>query len=192
MSRDYKHTKRRSGSGSGMSGLAGFVLGLAFGLSVAMAVYLYDRRPEARAARQSAPQSAPVSPDDESGAGKPTPVSQEPAAQFDFYEMLPKFEVVIPEKDGTTTPRAGAGTSVQKPGAYVLQAGSFRNLADADRVRALIALQGVESKIQKVTIDTDTWHRVRIGPITNLRKLEETRSKLRQSQIEALVIRVGE
>jgi cell division protein FtsN len=105
--------------------------------------------------------------------------------------MLPKFEVVIPEKDGTT-PKAGSAGPVQKPGAYVLQAGSFRNPVDADRVRALIALQGVESKIQKVTVDTDTWHRVRIGPITNLQKLEDTRSKLRQAQIEALVIRVGE
>ena len=53
-------------------------------------------------------------------------------------------------------------------------------------------MQGVESKIQKVTIDKDTWHRVRVGPITNLQKLEETRSKLRQARIDALVIRVGE
>ena len=45
---------------------------------------------------------------------------------------------------------------------------------------------------RRVTVDTDTWHRVRIGPITNLQKLEETRSKLRAAQIEALVIRVGE
>lgn len=191
MSRDYKNTKRRSGSSSGLSGLAGFVLGLAFGLTVAMAVYLYDRRPTARVVQQSGPMTGPMTPDDESAPGKPSPAPQEPAAEFDFYEMLPKFEVVIPEKDGTP-PRAGAGTTVQKPGAYVLQAGSFRKLADADRVRALIALQGVESKIQKVTVDTDTWHRVRIGPITNLQKLEETRSKLRQAQIEALVIRVGE
>jgi cell division protein FtsN len=129
--------------------------------------------------------------EDQAAADKPAPASQEAETQFDFYEMLPKFEVVIPEKDGTTA-RTAAGGAVQKPGAYVLQAGSFRNLADADRMRALIALQGVESKLQKVTIDTDTWHRVRIGPITNLQKLDDTRSKLRQAQIEALVIRVGE
>lgn len=188
MARDYKNVKRRSGGGSGLSGVAGFVLGLAFGLAVAMAVYLYDRRPAARVAQQ--PPAAPMTNDDEATA-KPAPASQAPEAQFDFYEMLPKFEVVVPEKDGTA-PRTSAGGAVQKPGAYVLQAGSFRNLADADRVRALIALQGVESRIQKVTVDTDTWHRVRIGPITNLQKLEETRSKLRQAQIEALVIRVGE
>lgn len=187
MPRDYKNTKRRAGGGSGMSGVAGFVLGLAVGLAVATAVYLYDRRAESRLAHQV----APMTPDDPA-ADKPPPASQDAEPQFDFYEMLPKFEVVVPEKgDGTASSNASTPT-VQKPGAYILQAGSFRRQQDADRVRALIALQGVESKIQKVTVDNDTWHRVRIGPITDLQKLEDTRSKLRQAQIEALVIRVGE
>ncbi len=185
MSRDYKNTKRRSG-GSSLSGIAGFVLGLAFGLAVAMGVYLYDRRPAARGAQQAEPIAR-----DETDTAKAAPTSPEAETQFDFYEMLPKFEVVIPEEDGKSPPTAGKQT-VEKPGAYILQAGSFRNHADADRVRAQIALQGVESKIQKVTIDKDTWHRVRIGPIANLQKLEETRSRLRQAQIDALVIRVGE
>ena len=55
MARDYKHSKRSSSSGSGLSGVAGFVLGLAFGLAVAVGVYLYDRRPEARVAREAPP-----------------------------------------------------------------------------------------------------------------------------------------
>jgi cell division protein FtsN len=186
MPRDYKHAKRRSSS-SGISGIAGFVVGLALGLSVALAVYLYDRRPAARIAQQTPPISAEEAP----APPQPAPASQQAETQYDFYEMLPKFEVVIPEQDGRVPQQPGAGP-VQKPGAYVLQAGSFRNHADADRMRALIAMQGVESKIQKVTIDKDTWHRVRIGPITNLRKLEDTRSKLRQAQVDALVIRVGE
>ena len=186
MSRDYKNTKRRSG-GTNWSGAAGFVLGLALGLAVAMAVYLYDRRATAVVARQS----EPIARDEPADSGKPAAASQEAETQFDFYEMLPKFEVVVPEQDGATPPTTG-GKTVEKPGAYILQAGSFRNHADADRVRALIAMQGVESKIQKVTIDKDTWHRVRVGPIANLQKLEETRSRLRQAQIDALVIRVGE
>ena len=90
------------------------------------------------------------------------------------------------------SPPAVVAGPVEKPGAYILQAGSFRSHKDADRVKALIAMQGVESKIEKVTIDKDTWHRVRVGPITNLQRLEDTRSKLRQAQIDALVIRVGE
>jgi cell division protein FtsN len=188
MPRDYKHAKRRS-SGSGVSGIAGFVVGLALGLSVALAVYLYDRRPAARLAQQT----PPITADEPAPQQEPAPASQTAETQYDFYEMLPKFEVVIPEQDGRVQQPAGRGPGpVEKPGAYILQAGSFRNHADADRMRALIAMQGVESKIQKVTIDKDTWHRVRIGPITNLNKLEETRSKLRQARVEALVIRVGE
>ena len=194
MARDYKHSKRRTGGSGNLSGIAGLVVGLALGLAVAVGVYLFDRRPAARLAQESPPMSR-----DEAPAGaktaKPAPASQDAEAQtqFEFYDMLPKFEVVIPEQDGTAAPAAGPGTGpVQKPGAYILQAGSFRNHSDADRVRALIAMQGVESKIQKVTIDRDTWHRVRVGPITNLQQLEETRSKLRNAQIDALVIRVGE
>lgn len=188
MPRDYKHAKRRS-SGSGVSGIAGFIVGLALGLSVALAVYLYDRRPAARVAQQT----PPIAADEPVPQQGPAPASQQAETQYDFYEMLPKFEVVIPEQDGRVQQPAGRGPGqVDKPGAYILQAGSFRNHADADRMRALIAMQGVESKIQKVTIDKDTWHRVRIGPITNLNKLEETRSKLRQARVEALVIRVGE
>lgn len=192
MAKDYKNSKRRSGS-SGLSGMAGFVCGLALGLAVALGVYLFDRRTEARLAAQQT--AAPMIRDEGKAQTKPAPASQEEAEtqQFDFYEMLPKYEVVIPEQDarGGTAPAVVAGP-VQKPGAYILQAGSFRNFKDADRVRAMIAMQGVESKIQKVTIDKDTWHRVRVGPITNLQKLEDTRSKLRQAQIDALVIRVGE
>jgi cell division protein FtsN len=186
MSRDYKNTKRKSG-GMGLSGMAGFVLGLALGLGVAFGVYLYDRRSETVA--QTA---APMTRDErrEAAAAKPQP-PERADEQFEFYEMLPKFEVVVPEKDGGAASDP-SGVPVQRPGAYILQAGSFRNAADAERVRALIALEGVSSTIQKVTIDKDTWHRVRIGPITNLERLEDTRSRLREARIDALVIRVGE
>ena len=193
MARDYKNSKRRTGSSGNLSGIAGFVVGLALGLAVAVGVYLFDRRPAARLAQES-----PMTRDEAPAAAKtakPAPASQnaEAETQFEFYDMLPKFEVVIPEQDGTSPPAAGPGAGpVQKPGAYILQAGSFRNHSDADRVRALIAMQGVESKIQKVTIDRDTWHRVRVGPITNLKQLDETRSKLRNARIDALVIKVGE
>jgi cell division protein FtsN len=193
VARDYKNSKRRGGSaGAGnLSGIAGFVVGLALGLAVAVGVYLFDRRPAARLAQESPPMTRDEAPAAAKSA-KPAPASQDAETQFEFYEMLPKFEVVIPEQDGTTPAAAGGAGPVQKPGAYILQAGSFRNHADADRVRAQIAMQGVESKIQKVTIDRDTWHRVRVGPITNLQQLEDTRSKLRNARIDALVIKVGE
>lgn len=55
MARDYKNSKRRPGGASSLSGIAGFVVGLALGLAVAVGVYLFDRRPAARLAQESPP-----------------------------------------------------------------------------------------------------------------------------------------
>ena len=151
MARDYKHSKRGSGGSGNLSGIAGFVVGLALGLAVAVGVYLFDRRPTARLAQEAPPMTRDEAPD----AAKPAApaASQDAETQFEFYEMLPKFEVVIPEQDGGT-PAAGPGTGpVEKPGAYILQAGSFRNHADADRVRALELLLEARAKASGVSSD---------------------------------------
>ena len=108
MARDYKNSKRRGGSsGAGnLSGIAGFVVGLALGLAVAVGVYLFDRRPAARLVQESPPMTRDEAPAAAKSA-KPAPASQDAETQFEFYEMLPKFEVVIPEQDGTTPAAAG-------------------------------------------------------------------------------------
>ena len=82
--------------------------------------------------------------------------------------------------------------AVVATGLYVLQAGSFTEYEDADRRRATLALQGIESKIQRVTIDDNTYHRVRIGPIDDLTELNVLRSRLREAQIDVLRIRLGD
>ena len=114
-----------------------------------------------------------------------------PAEKYDFYEMLPNFEVVVPEKDKDVK-RDLPAAKIERPGVYVLQAGSYRNEADAARVRAQLALQGVEAKVQRVAVDADVWHRVRIGPISNLDELNKVRRQLQAAKVDALVIRVGD
>ncbi len=187
MPKDYKHSRGRGGLE--MSGGAGFIAGLMLGLGVAVAVYLQGRSVDPA----TEPVAVPLASDGTSVTEQPAPASQSADAetQLDFYEMLPKFEVVIPERERDVRPN-GPALPVDRAGAYILQAGSFRSPADADRMRAVLALQGIESKVQKVAVDNDTWHRVRIGPVTNLKALDETRRKLREAQIDALVIRVGE
>lgn len=181
MARDYKHARRSSGQG--LSFWGGMLVGLLLGLGVAAAVYMHDRRPGAPAA---ATLGAPLT-SEKAESDKPAPASADAETQFDFYDVLPNFEVVVPEKEGGEA--GSAGGAIDTPGSYVLQAGSYRNFADADRVRAQLALLGIESRIQKasVGVDNDTWHRVLIGPISNLNKLEETRRKLREAQIDVLV-----
>jgi cell division protein FtsN len=105
--------------------------------------------------------------------------------------VLPNLEVEVTDDKQSPNSNSSAAGSIDAPGSYILQVGSYRNFADADRVKAKLALQGVAASIQKVSIDSDTWHRVRIGPISNLNKLEETRRKLREVQLDALVIKQG-
>jgi cell division protein FtsN len=81
---------------------------------------------------------------------------------------------------------------VEKPGIYVLQAGSFSEYKDADRRRAELALHGIESVIQRVSIDDRTYHRVRIGPISDLNQLNMLRSRLHQANIDVIRIRLGD
>jgi len=118
-----------------------------------------------------------------------------PAARnekYDFYEMLPNFEVVVPEKDKDVKRNLPATAPVERPGVYVLQAGSYRNQADAERVRDQLARQGIDAKVQRVAVDADVWHRVRIGPVTKLEELNKLRKQLQAADVDALVIRVGD
>jgi cell division protein FtsN len=189
MARDYKPKRKPSG---GLSGWMGLVCGLGVGLAIAGLVYVKDHRPDlpaARAAKADKKKSRGYEqPDTESmDAG----TREDGAKSYAFYDMLPKFEVVVPEKEKDVRPDIRAVPETRR-GTYVLQAGSYKNFADADRVRARLALQGVESKVQKVSVDNDTWHRIRIGPISKLDELNRLRTILRKADVDVLVIRVGD
>lgn len=169
----------------------GVVCGLAVGLGIAGIVYLKDHRPDtpvttAKVGKRKLRNTE--SPDSEAGESG---AAEEPAQSYDFYDRLPKFEVVVPEREKDVKPDVRAVPETRR-GTYVLQAGSYKNFADADRIRAQLALQGVESKVQKVSVDNDTWHRIRIGPISKLDELNRLRTILRKADVDVLVIRVGD
>ena len=163
------------------------MFGLSIGLAVAFAIYINDRTPGIPV-RPVAEQGSNVD-DNNEQAG--SPIQDPPEARFDFYNLLPKFEVIIPEQESDVRAESGP-QAVVEPGIYVLQAGSFTEYEDADRRRATLALQGIESKIQRVTIDDNTYHRVRIGPIDDLTELNVLRSRLREAQIDVLRIRLAD
>src|SRR5271168_1316658 len=185
MARDYKPKRSKP---SGFSGWLGLCVGLGLGLAVAAVIYLKDHRlevPETHAGKVLKKRSH----------GNEAPEAGEAAADdgktYAFYEMLPKFEVVVPEKDKDVRPDIKSVPETRS-GTYVLQAGSYKNFPDADRVRAKLALLGIESNVQKVTVDSDTWHRVRIGPISKLDELNRERQILRKADVDVLMIRVGD
>lgn len=171
------------------------LFGLGIGLSVAFAIYMKDRQPAPppqAVAQQPASMSTPMQAEPTPVAAEPDPrAEEEDEPRFSFYSMLPNFEVVIPEEEADVA-RDVEVEAVQQPGIYVLQAGSFGDVGDADRRRAQLALLGIESRVQRIMIDERTYHRVRIGPMSNLDELNRVRSQLRTAEIDVLRIRVSD
>ena len=186
--RDFK---TRRGKSARFSGWVGLGSGLLLGLAVAGIVYIKDHRPDAPVARAAKADKRRFHGNEIPDAEPGDPGAEEPGKSYDFYDMLPKFEVVVPEKEKDVRPDTKSVPETRR-GTYVLQAGSYKSYADADRVRAQLALQGVESKVQKVSVDNDTWHRIRIGPISKLEELNRLRQILRKADVDVLVIRVGD
>lgn len=190
-----RNVRRRAGGSSrsgGFSGWVGLACGLGVGLAIAALVYLKDHRPDAPAIHAGKPDKKKSRADapPEADGGYPG-AAEDPPKSYAFYDMLPKFEVVVPEKEKDIRSDVRSVPETRR-GTYVLQAGSYKNFADADRVRAQLALQGIESKVQKVSVDNDTWHRIRIGPISKLDELNRLRATLRKADVDVLVIRVGD
>ncbi len=182
-------------SRAGMSPAVALSLGLGIGLSVA--AYLYFVLLPASVEEAAAPKIEVVV--KESLPAPPVKkVADVEAARFDFYSILPKLEVIIPDQEIYEQKKDSQGNETQKtikpikkPGRYLLQAGSFRKAADAERVKAELAFLGVESYVEPVVIDNlNTWHRVRVGPFDNNKSLDKIRNRLLDNQIEVMVLKV--
>lgn len=197
MARDYKHSvnRRRKKSGGGLPGWVWGVAGLAVGLFTALLVYLDGRQgetPQVSAVTTPAPAQRDARDVRRQGAEE---VPAPPRPRFDFYTMLPELEVVVPEPE-TRPARPGdappAPPKVEEPGTYMLQAGSFRQFQEADRMKASLALLGIQADIQRVQVNSDTWHRVRVGPFRDNAELNRIRERLHANQIQTLLMRLPE
>ena len=122
------------------------------------------------------------------GSGS-SPKDQTPEDKLDFYTILPKTESAVTEKEIVqTNTKADSQTSKES---YFLQMGSFKTEADADNLKAKLALQGFESIVQTATIpDQGTWHRVRVGPLKNIDSINKVRADLLDNSFSADLIKV--
>jgi len=162
--------------------------GLLIGLLVALLVYLreelhIDDEPAAL---------APVVEKSQAADPKQTVINDKPREQtdkkprFDFYNLLPEMEVFIPPQELETERERKTTETIT----YYLQVGSFRRTEDADRMRAQLALNNIETHIQRVTInDRQTWYRVRVGPFQSARKMDVVRNRLRAQSIDPIVLK---
>jgi cell division protein FtsN len=117
-----------------------------------------------------------------------TDTVNEAVGNFDFYNRLPNYEVVLPERDKEVR-RQQPTTKITEAGTYVLQVGSYRDEADALLHRDRYVKQGYPAAVQRVSVDAEVWHRVRIGPITDLNR-HALREQLYRANVTAMVVRV--
>ena len=190
--RDYKGVRR---GGLALGRWRDLGLGFGAGLLIALVIYVSDHR-ETQGAGDSAVPTAPTPHHAASraaaagGADAARDAADGAADKYDFYDGLPKFEMVVPEKEHGT--RVDAAARVERPGTYFLQAGSYRNVEDANRIQAQLARQDISANVQRVALDADVWYRIRIGPIKDLDQLNRLRQQLQSAEIVSLVIRVEE
>lgn len=139
-----------------------------------------------------------------------------PRPRFDYHSILPEMEVVVPNDELDKRPPAlppppgaepeetaaapepapapepqPAGPAAVGGTSYLLQVASFKNPADAERLKAKLALLGMTTSIQQVTINgKDTYHRVRVGPYNGKGAVNKARDKLAGEGLESLTIKL--
>jgi cell division protein FtsN len=175
--------------------LVGILIGLLLGLAIALAVAVYVYKvPGPFVSKGKGADPAPIAktdPTKSQPAVKPsesTPAAKaEDKPRFDFYNILPGNEDAKKSKGTKDEPKAPA-TEVKE--IFYLQAGAFQNVADADNMKARLALLGIEATIQvSSTPERGTFHRVRVGPYNRVEDVNRTRDTLKQNGIETTLIK---
>ena len=70
----------------------------------------------------------------------------------------------------------------------LMQCGSFRKQSDAERLRAEIAMAGLESQVRGTEGSNGLWYRVILGPYETKRAAERDRHKLQRAKIYGCAI----
>jgi cell division protein FtsN len=90
--------------------------------------------------------------------------------------------------------QAAPATALPAPAAgsgYLLQVGAFPNAADAEALKAKLALQGFVANVQTVQVGGQTFHRVRLGPYRSATELESVQGRLAGAGYKAIALKEG-
>lgn len=183
--------RKRSTAKAPTPGWVWMLCGLVIGALIATAGYIYTQPGSGtgQPGGQSPAAQAPHARNEKSATAGKSGLPPKVKPRFDFYKMLPNYQVVIPQKKNREKPEKTP--SVSNPGSYVIQVGSFREFDAADALKARLALLGLETSIHKTELDSgETWYRVRIGPESDLDHINKALKRLSANDYDSLVVRI--
>lgn len=167
--------------------------GLLIGMFLSFLIYL--REIDSTVPPNTQAESAPV-------VEKPVETKPpSPIPHFEFYDILPQSEVSSPTETEVTevdvVDRPPAKKTVITPvketvpppvqstaSAQILQVGAFRDVQEAEGLKAHLAMLGIRSQVRATSEEgVGVWHRVEVGPIKNFAQLERLQAQLRTHNI---------
>ena len=199
MAKDYKNVvhKKPGNNGPGvLHKLLPFITGLALGLLITLGIYLTQQNSswmpfQAKSLAIETPLPAP--PVVRAAATVLPTVEEEtsvPPPKFDFYNILPNKELNISEWVADE-PALEQISPQDANSVFILQVGSFKQLEAADQVKAQLALLGITANIQRMVINgQDAIYRVRVGPYTDQKQLNEARVRLQENKLEFMLLKL--
>ncbi len=202
--KDYKPRTRVAKKKPRGGTLLGIFIGLVIGLGLAGAIAIYMTKASLPFVSRisSTAKVGPPQPDRKlAEAAKPAealhPPAQATAAdtksekpRFDFYRILPGQEESVSDKEIKAATKAPKSANAAKE-SYVIQAGAFQNPADADNLKARLALIGLQASVEPANLpERGTLYRVRLGPYAQLDEINRVRGQLAQNGVEASLVKL--
>ena len=200
MSRDYKPSPERSKNTSkGNPLFTGLLIGILMGVAASLGVVMFIKGGESPFAQQTSNEitkSVSEKMQDQAIADQANAdAADEPGPdgtqnRFDFYTILPGSESKVSAEEEIKIKEDAPEPALQI--SYYLQVGAFQTGEEADNMKAKLALQGFEAVVQTATTaDKAIWHRVRVGPLTNLDQINKTKNDLLKNGFKADLIKVN-
>lgn len=201
MARDYKPApQKKKPASSGSPFLSGVLVGVLLGIGASVSVVLLVRDSGSAFVAKSATSgtsSAPAETAKADNNAKPaaeaaSPVNTKPVKpRFDFYTILPGSEKQVTEQEIKQAQTAKSETEQISGDNYFLQVGAFQTEQEADNMKAKLSLLGLEVVIQTATIpDKGVWHRVRVGPFSQIEEINKARTLLVKNSIDSTLLKI--
>jgi len=117
-------------------------------------------------------------------AQEPARSAARPEVTFTFDDELRNSEVLSHPED-----YPALFTDPEEPAAieYVLQAASFRDVDDANALRASLMLQALPARVSEVRLDNGRWYRVTVGPFSSRVEAQRALTRLREENLGAVL-----